>query len=226
VRSDAPWDDRKTAISPLPQKRSYMKMFGDLMILRWTGLLGVTAALLLGAGCRTSSPEMADSNRNTMVRLAAGDVIKVSFPGAPELNQTQKIRTDGRVNLPMIGEASAAGKTLTDFQNELIRSYKSQLKNNDVLVTLEGGTGSVTVSGSVGRPGRIEFDRPTTVFQAIMQAGGATEYGTLKKVRLIRLVNGEQQSQVLDLSGTLKGESTQVVYVKDGDVIYVSPSLF
>ncbi len=128
--------------------------------------------------------------------------------------------------MPLIGEVSAAGKTLTEFQNELISSYKSQLRNSDVLVTLESRTGQVTVSGAVKRPGKIEFDRPTTVFQAVMQAGGTTEYGTLKNVRLIRIVNGQQQSQVLDLTGTMKGRSSPIVYVKDGDVIFVPESVF
>jgi protein involved in polysaccharide export with SLBB domain len=204
----------------------YIKMMQFEMISRWAGLLFTIVTLALLPGCRTSSDEIAAPSQITTVRLAAGDVIKVSFAGAPELNQTQKIRTDGRLNLPMIGEVSAAGKTLTDLQNELVRLYKSQLKNNDVLVTLEGGTGSVTVSGQVGKPGRFEFDRPTTVFQAIMQAGGATDFGSLKKVRLVRIVNGEQRSQVIDLTGTLKGQSSQVVYVKDGDVIIVPESLF
>jgi polysaccharide biosynthesis/export protein len=196
------------------------------MMPRSVSLLLSSVVLLIVTGCSTPSSEIARPSQPTTVRLAAGDVIKVSFAGATELTQVQKIRTDGRVNLPMIGEVSAAGKTLTEFQNELIRSYKSQLKNNDVLVTLEGGTGQVTVSGAVQKPGRIEFDRPTTVFQAIMQAGGTTDFGTLKKVRLVRTVNGTQQSQVIDLTGTLKGRSTEVVYVKDGDVIFVPESVF
>ena len=203
-----------------------MKIFRDLMILRWIGLLVFSAVVLLAEGCGTSSHEIAGSSEIATVRLAAGDVLKISFSGAPELTQTQKIRTDGRVNLPLIGEVSAAGKTLTEFQNELISSYKSQLKNSTVLVTLESGAGQVTVSGAVGRPGRIEFDRPTTVFQAIMQAGGVTQYGTLRKVRIVRVANGEQHSEVIDLTGTLKGRSSQVNYVKDGDVIFVPESAF
>jgi polysaccharide biosynthesis/export protein len=196
------------------------------MISRWISLSLAIVVLLLVAGCRTTSNEIAGSSEGMTVRLAAGDVIKVSFAGAPELNQTQKIRTDGRVNLPMIGEVSAAGKTLSDFQSELIKLYKSQLKNSDVLVTLENGAGQVTVSGAVMKPGKIEFDRPMTVFQAIMQAGGPTQYGTLKKVRLVRIANGEQQSQVMNLTGMLKGRSSQVTYVKDGDVIFVPESAF
>jgi polysaccharide biosynthesis/export protein len=195
-------------------------------MIRSSCLLFSSVALLLVTGYGAPFRETADSSGTATVKLAAGDVIKVAFAGAPELTQTQKIRTDGRVNLPLIGEVFAAGKTLTEFQNELVRSYKSQLRNNDVLVTLENRIGQVTVSGAVKKPGRVEFDRPTTVFQAIMQAGGITEYGTLRNVRLVRTVNGQQQSQVINLTGMMKGRSSPAVYVKDGDVIFVHESVF
>ena len=197
----------------------------NFMIIRWIGFYTIVLALFVLNGCRTGTQDLGSADTST-VRLSAGDIVKIAFPGAPELNQTQKIRSDGRVNLPMVGEVSAAGKTLAEFQDDLANKFKSQLKNNDVLVTLESGAGQVTVSGAVTRPGKIEFDRPTTVFQAIMQAGGTTQYGTLKKVRLVRTINGEQQSQVMNLMGTLKGESSQAVYVKDGDVIFVPESAF
>jgi polysaccharide export outer membrane protein len=193
----------------------------------WIQWMIIAGVLLAIAGCKTTNEELSNSpTPNTPVTLSAGDVIKVSFPGATELNQTQKIRADGKVNLPIVGEISASGKTLTQFREELITLYKSQLKNSDVLVTLESGNGAVVVSGAVGRPGKVEFDRPTTVFQAIMQAGGVTQYGTLKKIRLVRTISGEQHSQVMDLSGSLKGKPSQAVYVRDGDVIYVPESAF
>lgn len=197
------------------------------MKMRWIGFIILGAALPLFEGCQTSRPQTALASPSAAaVTLSAGDVIKISFPGATELNQTEKIRTDGKVNLPMVGEVTASGKTLTAFQSDLIARYKSQLKNNDVLVTLENGAGQVVVSGAVGKPGRIEFDRPTTVFQAIMEAGGVGPYGTLKKVRLVRTANGQQQSQVMDLTGMLKGHPSPAVYVRDGDVIYVPESAF
>ena len=42
------------------------------------------------------------------VILSSGDVVKLSFSGAPELNQAQKIRADGKINLPLVGEVDAA----------------------------------------------------------------------------------------------------------------------
>jgi polysaccharide export outer membrane protein len=190
-------------------------------------LFSIAVATILCNGCLTDRALAAgQSAATTSVVLSAGDTLKFTFPGAPELDQTQKIKTDGKVNLPFVGEVTAAGKTLLDFQNELIKRYKSQLRNNDVFVTIESGTLNVVVSGSINRPGRYTFDRPTTVFQAIMEAGGVNEFGNLGKVRLIRTENGKQRSRVLNLKQVITKDVANADYVKDGDVIYVPQSLF
>ena len=191
------------------------------------GFLAGLVLLVAGGGSSASrGPLTNQPTFNTPVVLSPGDVIKLSFPGSNELNQSQKIRTDGKVSLPLIGEVTAAGKTLPAFQTELAKLYKTQLRNADVLVTLESGTATVVVSGYVSKPGKFSFDRPTTVFQAIMEAGGVSEYGNLGKVRLIRTVNGQQQTQTLNLKSAMGGKTTNVYYVKDGDVIYVAQRLF
>jgi protein involved in polysaccharide export with SLBB domain len=190
--------------------------------------LTVSVILLACGGCQSASraPLPNQPMANTPVTLSPGDVIKLSFPGSTELNQVQKIRTDGKISLPLVGEVTAAGKTIPDLQSELVRLYKTQLRNSEVLVTLEGGTATVVVSGSVSKPGKLSFDRPTTVFQAIMEAGGVSEYGSLGKVRLIRTINGEQRTQVLDLKAAMSGKTTKVYYVRDGDIIYVAQRVF
>jgi polysaccharide export outer membrane protein len=162
----------------------------------------------------------------TPVALSPGDVIKLTFPAASDLNQSQKIRADGKVSLPLVGEVTAAGKKLLDFQNELTGLYKSQLRNSDVVVTLESATATVVVSGYVNKPGKFSFDRPTTVFQAIMEAGGVSEYGSLSNVHLVRIVNRQQRTQILNIKDAMSGRTTTVNYVKDGDVVYVAHSLF
>jgi protein involved in polysaccharide export with SLBB domain len=191
-------------------------------------LVALALVIVLCVGCQgpgdASLPEQPTAK--TPVNLSPGDVVKLSFVGASELNQSQKIRADGKISLPLVGEVTAAGKTLVNFQNELIRLYKSQLRNSDVVVTLESGTAQVVVSGAVAKPAKLTFDRPTTVFQAIMEAGGVNEYGNLRKVHLIRIVNGEQLTQVVDLKPALSGKSTSALYVRDGDVIYVPQGVF
>jgi polysaccharide export outer membrane protein len=160
------------------------------------------------------------------VRLSPGDTIKISFAENSDLDQTQKIRRDGKVSLPLIGEVQAAGKRLIDFQNQLTSLYDEHLDNPEVLVTLENGTATVIISGFANKPGKLEFDRPTTVFQAIMEAGGVSDYGSLSNIHLTRIINGVQRTESLNLRPSIRGQPIQPEYVQDGDVIYIGRSLF
>jgi polysaccharide biosynthesis/export protein len=171
-------------------------------------------------------PTAAQAAAPGAVTLVAGDVIKLTFSGAPELSQSQKIRTDGKVNLPLIGEVTATGKTVASLQADLVQLYKSQLRSSTVVVTLESSVTQVTVSGAVSRPAKLLFERPTTVFQAIMEAGGINEFGTLRNVHVVRLINGQQQTELIDLRPVTSGQTTKPYYVRDGDVIIVQKSIF
>jgi polysaccharide biosynthesis/export protein len=162
----------------------------------------------------------------TQVTLTSGDVIKLTFSGAPELNQSQKIRADGKINLPLIGEVDAAGKTIGSLQSEIALRYKPQLQSTTVVLTLESSVTQVVVSGAVAKPAKLSFERPTTVVQAIMEAGGVSEFGSLRRVHLIRIINGQEHTQILDLSSIMRGEPTRPFYVRDGDVIYVPQTAF
>ncbi len=194
-------------------------------------LLGIALALALifVSGCQTppAGPVPADRlSASGPVSLVPGDVVKLTFPGAPDLNQAQKIQTDGMINLPMIGQVHASGRSIGSLQGELSARYKTQLETSEVVVTLESSVIPVIVSGAVAQPGKRFFDRPTTVFQAIMESGGVNEFGNLRNVHLIRTANGQQTTQTLDLSGTLQGRPTRAVYVRNGDIIYVPESMF
>src|SRR4051794_34421396 len=70
-------------------------------------------------GCQTSqTANFPDSTfaRSQPVTLREGDVLKITFPGAPNLNTTQQVRRDGKVTLPLLGEQNAAGKVPSEFQ--------------------------------------------------------------------------------------------------------------
>jgi len=182
--------------------------------------------LILGS-CQAPLPPLPNPpGPHTAVRLSPGDVIKLSFAEESDLDQTQKIRRDGKISLPFLGEVTAAGKRVIDFQRELVRRYEDQLDNPEVLVTLEHAAGDVIVSGFVNKPGTITFDRPMTVYQVIMEAGGVSDYGSASNVHLTRIINGVQRTETINLRQSIRGKPLYPEYVQDGDVIYVSRSLF
>jgi len=199
--------------------RSSQAIFGVCVFL-------VFAALACG-GCQSPLPPLPNPPGPwTTVRLSPGDVIKVSYADENIPDQTQRIRMDGKVSLPLIGQVTAAGKRPIEFQHELVSRYEGKLDNSEVLVTLEDGRGTVIVSGFANRPGPITFDRPTTVYQAIMGAGGVSDYGSASNVHLTRIINGEQRTETINLRSAIHGKPIEPKYVQDGDVIYIARSWF
>lgn len=181
----------------------------------------IAFALLLCTGCQSTPPHPRQLTSQTPGYLTAGDVLKISFPTAAELNQEQKIATDGTLSLPLVGEVHAAGKTPAELQSELTNLYKSQLQNSEVNVSVETRAIPVMVSGAVQKPGKIIFERPATILEAIMEAGGFTPEANLKKVSLIRISKGQHQTEIFDLRPILRGLPTDAVYVSSGDIVYV-----
>ena len=183
-------------------------------------------ALALGS-CQSPLPPLPNPpGPHTAVRLSPGDVLTLSFAEESDLDQVQRIRRDGKISLPFLGEVTAAGKRVIDLQRELVRRYDEYLENSEVLVTLESGSATVIIAGFATYPGKITFDRPTTVYQAIMQAGGVTDYGSLSNIHLTRIINGVQHTETINLRPNIRGKPTLPEYVQDGDVIYISRSLF
>ena len=102
------WDDRQLPGTSYPT--------GELPRLSFLIAFLVFAALMCG-GCQSPLPPLPNPpGPHTAVRLSPGDVIKLSFAEESDLDQTQKIRRDGKVSLPFLGEVTAAGKRVIDFQ--------------------------------------------------------------------------------------------------------------
>lgn len=160
-------------------------------------------------------------------RLVPGDVVRISFTGARQHDVTQRIRPDGRISLPLVGEVTASGKRVGALQSELVSLYRPQLQDNEVVVILDSSASVVYINGAVNRPGRVVLDRPMTAFEAIMEAGGFDPgLANMKKVRLVRNENGRQQTQTLDLSPVLNEKSSTAFFLKPYDVLYVQERFF
>jgi polysaccharide biosynthesis/export protein len=197
------------------------RVFSTPRLARWTlQLLSCGISILLGACAGAKHPtsrDVAVAKAPSSAVLSPGDVIRLTFRGVPELNQSQKVRTDGRVSLLQVGTVKAAGKSLDALQTELAARY--ELKNaGDLTVSLESTYIAAYVTGAVGRPGKVLLDRPMTVLEAIMESGGfERSTANLKRVTLTRLVNGKYVTRQLDL----RDPSAGVEYVQPYDMIEV-----
>jgi polysaccharide export outer membrane protein len=179
--------------------------------------------MLVGPGCQQAPNALPTAQKVPEVQtIREGDVLRVSFPGSPNLDSTQSVRRDGRISLSIVGEIVVAGMTPSELEKDLAKRYSGQLVSNEVNVTVVSSTFSVFVTGAVMRPGKIPSDHPITALEAIMEAGGFdnTKADT-KDVVVIRQEGGGTKNYSLNLKKVLDGESSEVFYLKPSDIIYV-----
>lgn len=188
-------------------------------------LLVAAAAMMAGLAsapaAQAQKPSEAPEADAQPIILREGDELQITFPGAPSLNTQQRIRTDGRITLDLIGEISPVGMTPLQFQERLVELYASQLVSKEVTVRLISRSFFVYMNGSVGTNGRLEFDRPVTLLEAVMAAGFADGTVNLSKVRLMRIEGGKVRSLTIDLTRVMDGRSDENPQLKQGDMIIV-----
>ncbi len=162
--------------------------FGDSQTITLAVLL--LAAALAFTGCATRKNPTAGSPptgtpHSEKILLREGDVLKIAFPGAPNLDTIQPIRRDGKLNLTLVGEVQAAGLTPDELQKKLVDLYASQISSKEVTVQVQSSVFPVFVTGAVINPGKIMSDHPITALEAVMEAGGL-DYDTanLKAVQI------------------------------------------
>lgn len=191
----------------------------------------VAASLALLTGC-ASMPSGASGNmpdksvieqaHDEAIVLREGDVLKITFPGSPNLDTTQPIRRDGKLNLPLIGEVEAAGLTPSTLQDNLTKAYAPQISTKEVVVQVQSSTFPVFVSGAVVRPGKILSDHPITALEAVMECGGFNyDIANMRDVQVVREENGVMKHFSVNLKAVLQGRETKPFYLKPKDIVYV-----
>lgn len=147
--------------------------------------------------------------------------------GNQQLAKTKSIqylvRNDGRVELPMLGLVEVAGMSIIEVQEKLSQLYSANYI--DPFVQVEVTNRRVIVfpgSGGDAKVIPIENDN-TTLMEAIALAGGITERGKSKIVKVMRQTEEGRSVYQIDLS-TLDGLKYADMIVQSNDYIYVEPS--
>jgi polysaccharide export outer membrane protein len=186
--------------------------------------IGLLAAALCAGGCATSQVDTGAEGKNhaEMLLLREGDVVKIAFPGSPNLDTTQQIRRDGKIVLPLVGEVPAAGKSPDELQKKLADLFEPQIASRQVTVSLQTSAFPVFVNGAVVHPGKIMSDHPITALEAVMEAGGFdTLTANTKAVKIIRNEAGVMKNYKLNLQEVLDGKNDRPFYLKPGDIVFV-----
>jgi polysaccharide export outer membrane protein len=163
----------------------------------------------------------APANMDPSYVIGAEDVLGISVWGDPRLSGTYLVRPDGRISIALIGEITATGLT----PGELESTVSDVLKQKDILrrpqVTVQVNqinSKKYFLQGEVMKTGAFPLVVPTTVLEALVNAGGFKDFASVKKIEVIR---GKERFK-FNYKDVIHGKHTeQNIRLKPGDIIIV-----
>ena len=201
---------------------------------RISGLIGsgVLALCLIGVSGQvraTPVPPVAKTARSYVI--GPGDVLDIFVWQNPDLSQKAvPVRPDGRISTPLVSNIRAAGRTPTELAQAMDKALSQYIRSPRVTVIVEQALSvlsQVQVIGQVAHPESIPYHEGMTVLDVVLAAGGLTPYAAGNDAKLERKVDGKTQVLHVRLSNLLnKGDLSQNLPVKPGDVLVVPESLF
>ncbi len=152
-------------------------------------------------------------------KVGAGDQIGIFVWREPELTMRQTVRPDGKISMPLIGDVVVDGRTPNDIREDLGVKLKEYVLNPSIMVeVLAVRSKKFTVTGEVGRPGSYPLTGPTTVLDALTNAGGFRDFANKKKITILR----GTETLKFNYNDVIKGKNReQNIELLDGDLIVV-----
>ncbi len=163
---------------------------------------------------------------NSAYKIGPQDVLEISVFKISELSRSVQVADIGTINLPLVGEIQAAGKTSRDIEQDLTAKLGAKyLQSPQVTVYVkEYNSRRVTIEGSVKKPGVYPIRGKTTLVQFIAIAEGPSDVADTSSIVVFRNVNGKRSAARFDLE-TIRNGSTEDPVIQDGDLIIINDSM-
>ena len=168
-------------------------------------------------------------------QIGPEDLLQITLFNIPEAEArvtprmvTVRVNQNGSVMLPLLGEMSVKGLTVSALERALRERYDRYIHDPQVGVLVTEYRQRVAVIGAVQKPGTVELTGPKNLIDVLALAGGLTERAS-NQVHIYRNAPEGRQSYVIDLmfltnsSRSPNAENADLVNmpVQVGDVINV-----
>lgn len=158
------------------------------------------------------------------VLLGAGDVLKISVYGSPDLALETRVSEAGEITFPLVGNVALGGLSVSAAEKKLGGlleggGFLRKAQVNIIVTMLQSQ--QVSVLGQVNRPGRYPVEGKRSVMDLLAVAGGIGAEGG-DAVSLIRKRGGTTTKELVDVVEMVRlGNFNRDLDVMGNDVIYV-----
>lgn len=153
--------------------------------------------------------------------LQPGDVIDIQVVEHPEFSGRHKIRPDGRVNYPVVGEIDVASLTCAQLVKIMEGKLSSYINNPVVSVSIEAYyANKIFIIGAVVRSGEYQIYEPVEVLKALAMCGGLQN----AKVKIIKIIRADGTIVDVNTKQLFSAGNKDKYILYPGDTIYVPES--
>lgn len=165
-------------------------------------------------------------------KIGAGDSLAVTVWRNPELSVSVPVRPDGMISVPLVGDIQAAGKQPQELAQALTARLESYVRNPQVTVVVTNAASSeflhrVRVTGAVGNPTSLPYQKGMTVMDVVLVAGGLSEFANANDTKLYRNTAEGTKVYAVKLKDILeKGDIRTNYPLQPGDIVTIPERLF
>ena len=169
----------------------------------------------------TFEPQMNIATPQNYV-LGPGDQLVIDVYGDTQKSEQLTVSPDGDVTVPEYGPIHVSGLSVASAQKRVRSRLGSYYQSSDIKVSVaQTRSIMVNVMGEVRTPGTYTLSAFATVFHALYMAGGISNLGTLRNIKVFR--QGKQITSVDVYEFILNGRLAGNVRLQENDVIQVGP---
>jgi polysaccharide biosynthesis/export protein len=176
------------------------------------------------SGSVPAAARAAGASDGTASGYAVGplDVLEISVFKVPELSKSIQVAPTGTINLPLVGEIPAAGRTAQQIEQDLTNRLAAKYLNNPQVTVFvkEHNSQTVTVEGAVMRPGIFPIKGKLSLVQVVALAGGLNNDLYEKNVTVFSTIRNERVSKVYDIDDVRAGKAADPA-LRAGDIVVI-----
>jgi polysaccharide biosynthesis/export protein len=159
--------------------------------------------------------------------LGAGDVVEVAVLGREDYRSRVQVQVDGSIQLPLIGDLTAANRTVLQLRGDVRSALVSGGYFTDPAVSVSVASFAsryLTVLGEVATPGLVPIDRSYRLSEILARVGG-TRASAADDITLTRVDGTTQNLNMRDVA-TGAGDADPIVNPGDRIFVAVAPQFF
>lgn len=172
----------------------------------------VTALALWGAAAQAGE-----------LSIQPGDVLAITVQGYEQYTKTVTVNSKGMIDYPFMSNIPVTGMSTTQLEEMLTYKLAAVVQRPVVTVRIpEAYMITVSVLGQVNNPGVYQLSTESSVQEAIQKAGGGTAMARLDGIKIVREVEGNIRTQIVNLQEFLATGDPNLLYpLRDKDKIIV-----